>query len=97
MLEQTEKGKEAGMILRKWNYEKHEYEPFEVPDEWNFVLHTYNMETLTTCPHCGKRFPFGEGYTSMEIHNEFGFGYSVCEECYEKEWKRRKQKELDGE
>lgn len=23
------------MLLRKWNYQKHEYEPYEVPDEWD--------------------------------------------------------------
>jgi len=84
------------MKLNKWIYDKHEYEAFEVPDDWNFILHTHNMDSLTTCPHCGKSFPFDEGYTSLEIHTDLGFGFMVCEECYLEEWKRRKQHESDS-
>ena len=75
-------------ILKKWNYQKHDYEPYEVPDDWKFVLWTDDMEKKTTCPHCGQDFPFGETYTSKEIHTEMGFGYFVCEKCYEEEWRR---------
>ena len=76
------------MIIQKWNYEKHKYEPYEVPDDWNFILHTNNMEAQTTCPQCGKVVPFGEAYISMEIHTSLGLGFSVCEECHEKEMER---------
>jgi hypothetical protein len=75
-----------GKILRKWNYKKHDYEPYEVPDDWKLVLYTDNMDEITTCPHCGKAVEFGETYTSKEIHTETGFGYPVCGNCYEKEW-----------
>lgn len=75
-------------ILKKWNYQKRDYEPYEVPDDWKFVLWTDDMEKKTTCPHCGKDFPFGETYTSKEIHTEMGLGYFVCEKCYEEEWRR---------
>ena len=77
------------MKLRKWNYETHEYDPIEVPDEWNISLYTDDMEEIVNCPHCGKELPYGETYTSKEIHNWVGLGYGVCEECYEKECKRR--------
>ena len=83
------------MELRKWNYETHEYEPIEVPDEWNVSLYTENMDEIVNCPHCGKELRFGETYTSKEIHNWVGFGYGVCEECYEEEWKRRKKYRTD--
>lgn len=78
------------MILKKWNYQKNEYEPYEVPNDWNFVFFTSDMNTLTTCPHCGKKVPFGDTYTSMEIHTNTGFGFFVCEECYEEEMERRR-------
>ncbi len=32
-------------------------------------------------------------YEDLEIHTAMGFGYGVCEDCYEFEWKRR---EKDG-
>lgn len=83
------------MEFRKWNYETHEYEPIEVPDEWNVSLYTENMDEIVNCPHCGKELRFGETYTSKEIHNWVGFGYGVCEECYEEEWKRRKKYRTD--
>lgn len=83
------------MKLRKWNYETHEYEPIEVPDEWNIPLYPDDMEEIVNCPHCGKELPYGETYTSKEIHNWVGLGYGVCEECYEKEWKRRNKYRAD--
>lgn len=70
------------MTLRKWNYEKREYEPYEVPDEWNVNPYCVDMNEMVTCPHCGRNFRFGDGYTSHEIHTEHGFGYTVCEKCY---------------
>ena len=42
---------------------------------------------------CGKELKYGDTYTSLEIHTAMGFGYGVCEDCYEFEWKRR---EKDG-
>ena len=81
------------MILRKWNYETHEYEPYKIPDEWNVPLITYDMEEIVNCPHCGKELKYGETYTSKEIHNRIGFGFGVCSECYEEEWERRKKYE----
>jgi hypothetical protein len=77
-------------ILRKWNYNKHDYEPYEVPEDWKLVLFTDNMEDITVCPHCGKEVPFGYTYTSKEIHTDMGFGYFVCEKCYKQEWERYK-------
>jgi len=78
------------MELRKWNYEKHEYEPYEIPDEWNCLLYSDDMEEVVNCPHCGKEIEYGETYTSLEFHNMFGLGFGVCEECYEKEWDRKR-------
>ena len=79
------------MVIGKWNYEKHDYEPYEVPN--NKILKTYstNMEEVVNCCQCLKEMKFGDGYTSMEVHTNIGFGYCVCEECYNKEWERRKK------
>ena len=79
------------MIIKKWNYEKHEYEDYNIPDDWKVKTYSDNMDELVNCPHCGKELKFGAGYTSMEIHTNVGFGYTVCENCYEEEWKRRKE------
>lgn len=83
------------MILNKWNYEKHNYEDYEVPNYWNVVLYSNDMEEIINCPHCGEEIEYGESYTSLEFHSHLGLGYSVCEECYNKEWdKRRKYREV---
>lgn len=84
------KGVDMAKVLRKWNYKKQDYEPYEVPDEWKLILFTDDMDEITVCPHCGKEVAFGDTYTSMEIHTDGGFGYFVCKNCYEEEWKRRK-------
>lgn len=77
------------MILRKWNYKTHKYEPYEIPDNWNCKTYSINMEEIINCPHCGRKLKFGDSYTSLEIHTDMGFGYGVCEKCYQNEWTRR--------
>lgn len=82
------------MILNKWNNKTHEYEPYKIPDNWNCKTFSLNMNEIVNCPHCGKALEYGNTYTSKEIHTDIGFGYGVCEECYEEEWERRRKYEL---
>jgi len=77
------------MILRKWNYETHEYEPFEVSDSLKAVTYSADMDELIDCPHCGRPLLYGESFPSLEIHTAAGFGYAVCQKCYSEEWVRR--------
>jgi len=37
---------------------------------------------------------YGDGYTSKTIHNSVGFGYPVCEKCYNKELEEESEAEL---
>ena len=76
------------MILKKWNYDKHIYEPYEVPEEWIIKIYSENMDEIINCLHCGKEVKYGETYTSHEVHTEIGLGYPVCEKCYAKENER---------
>ena len=78
------------MILQKWDWNRHAYEDLEVPKDWICKCYSDDMDEVVNCPHCGKKIKFGESLTSMEIHTELGFGYAVCEDCYDKEWDRRK-------
>ena len=72
-------------MLRKWNYKTHEYDHYEVPDEWNVSAFEADMDTIVNCAECGKLITFGQGYTSRKIHTFFGMGYVVCKDCYDKE------------
>ena len=76
--------------LQKWDYEAHEYRQFFVPASWNVKLYSCDMDEIVNCPHCGRMLHYGETYVSLEIHNQVGFGYGVCEECYKHEWQRRR-------
>ena len=84
------------MKLKKWNYEKHVYEAYEIPDEWRVSVYETDMDMLVNCCQCGKEIKFGETYTSQEVHTNMGFGFVVCEECHECEMKRR-FKNIDNE
>lgn len=75
------------MILNKWDFTKHKYLPFKIPDEWVIILHSDDMDMTINCTNCGKEMDYGQGYTSRTIHTSMGFGYPVCEECYEVEFK----------
>lgn len=83
--------------INRWNYDKQTYEPYEVPDDWNVKSLAFDMDEIVNCPHCGQKVTFGSCYASREIHTQSGFGYAVCESCYnaeralENEW-RNKQK-----
>ena len=66
------------MTAQKWNYKTHEYDPYEF------------MGKIVACARCGGQMMYGNGYTSLEIHNSMGIGYAVCERCYDEEWKRRR-------
>lgn len=74
----------------KWNYLKHEYDPYSLPDGATTIA---GLDEVVACADCGKKVIFGDTYTSMEIHNHFGMGYAVCPKCYEKEWVRREENE----
>lgn len=78
------------MILQKWNNKKHEYEPYKIPNNWNCKTYSNNMDEIVNCAQCGGKVKLGDCYTSLEIHTQIGMGYAVCEECYEEEWKRRR-------
>lgn len=72
--------------MKKWNFKKREYEPYEVPGDWVTPLIEFDMDKIVNCASCGERMVFGDGYTSKKIHTDSGFGYCVCLKCYEKEW-----------
>ena len=72
-------------MMQKWDFETREYSPYSVPDDWNVSCFEWDMNTAVNCAGCGRPMTFGEGYTSRTIHTASGFGFCVCEECYEAE------------
>ena len=81
-------------VLNKWNWEKKEYDKYYVPKEWVMILFSNDMEVKVNCAQCGKVLEYGQCYTSLEVHNNHGFGFGVCEECYKCEHERRRKSEL---
>ena len=77
-------------MMRKWNFKTRKYEPYSVPEKWKCPIWTDDMDEIVNCPSCGKVMTYGQGYISSQIHNEHGLGYSVCGDCYEKEWAAEK-------
>lgn len=92
-LRETRKLNRVGSIkvreLQKWNYKKHEYEKYIVPLLWNVKTYSKDFNEKINCASCGRKIEYGDSLTSLEIHTNIGFGYCVCEKCYEKEWTRR--------
>ena len=73
------------MILRKWNYETRTYEPFEVPDNRQIALYVDDINAYIQCANCGRIISSKDSYTSRTIHTAIGFGYAVCEDCFDRE------------
>lgn len=80
----------AVRVLRKWDYGKKEYAPWPVPAEWRVATIEDDMDAPVECAQCGRTLPFGEAYTSLEVHTDgAGFGYAVCGKCHSQErWRR---------
>lgn len=76
--------------LSKWDYETRSYHKYGVPAEWKVSTCCADMSQIINCAGCGKELPYGETFTSLEIHTKIGIGYGVCNDCYEKEWERRR-------
>lgn len=77
------------MILNKWNYDKHKYDSYAIPDNWN-VKCDGDLAEVINCAQCGREKILDECYTSMEIHTPlYGFGFLVCEDCHNEEMQRK--------
>ena len=77
--------------ISRWDPVKKRYEPHLILDDWNIKLYSDDMDEVVNCARCGKKIKYGESYTSRQIHNDFGFGYTVCPKCYEMEWEEEKE------
>ena len=75
---------------RRWDYLDHCYYRVTKPANWKCSIYESDLDTIVNCIECGKKIKFGDSFTSMEYHTEIGFGYAVCEHCYNKEWERRR-------
>lgn len=80
------------MKALKWNHESHAYEKCDIPPKSK--SYSEDMSEIVQCAQCGRELPFGETFTSMEIHTVMGFGYCVCERCYSEEWRCRGSNQL---
>ena len=56
-------------------------------------LYITGLDKVIACTQCGRKILFGDSYTSRHIHTVYGFGYAVCEKCYDKE---RKEEQGNG-
>lgn len=86
------------MLVRHYT-DKHNFD-YVVKDLGNYVFVTDDMDKEVICASCGKKFKFGDAYTSKEWFTASGiWGLWVCGDCYEKEWERIRaaQKEEDDE
>lgn len=75
-------------MIQKWDPSKRKYEPYQPPAD-NVSLYETDMDKVISCAGCGKQITFGEGYSSLQIHNAMGMGYSVCESCHDAELKKK--------
>ena len=71
----------------KWNFKQHKYFDYDLPEGCRLI--TPRLEDIVSCVECGYKLQYGDCYASMKIHDENGFGYPVCEKCYDKEVKER--------
>ena len=77
------------MKTHKWDYETHNYKDWQVPD--GAAMYVDDLTQNIKCASCGRELPAGDCYCSMIIHDPLGFGWLVCNACYEKEVNERRE------
>jgi hypothetical protein len=77
--------------LSRWNPKTRVYEDYRVPDGWNVSCYEADMTAVVNCAQCGREVVYGETYTSLQVHTAMGFGFGVCEECYEEELRAERE------
>lgn len=63
----------------KWDFKTRRYSNIKIDDACKVEA---NLEEEIKCPQCGTIIKYGFCYTSMQIHDKYGFGYAVCPMCY---------------
>ena len=82
-----------GKMLKKWDPDRHCYDPYECPDDWRVSFYCVDMDEIVNCACCGKQICYGDGYTSREIYDQSGmFGMCICPDCNEAQWEREKER-----
>ncbi len=71
--------------MKRWNYVTRSYEDYSYPADWNVCIMSMDMHKKVSCAGCGAVIKHGEAFTSRVLHNNYGIGYDVCSECYERE------------
>ena len=71
-------------MTKKWDFFNHEYEEVENTPGIPLVA---DLDEYIQCANCHDPLLYGDSYTSKQWHNEVGLGYSVCEKCYNEEWR----------
>ena len=74
------------MLMRKWNYKEGVYKDYIPPCSGEYTVFA-DLTDEINCAACGKKLAFGDAYTSKIIHDGTGFGYAICQQCSEEEWK----------
>ena len=79
-------------VIKKCDYSSHSYFSIAITSREPLNIKTYSedMNEIVNCCQCLKPIRYGDTYTSKEVHTKIGFGYAVCQECYEEEWERKK-------
>lgn len=77
------------MIVNKWNFKTKEYEQVTIPKEYHVSTYEGSLDAKVVCPSCLKEITFGDSFTSIKYHDLLGFGYCVCEKCYNNEMAER--------
>lgn len=60
-----------------------------VTSKADYCVYSDDLEKVIRCKSCDKELTYGQSYTSKNHLTSAGFGYCICEECMEKEWKER--------
>lgn len=78
------------MTVYKWDFVKRKYDEYQKDVSESPTL-CIEMARFVRCINCGRKIQYGDTYTSRRWHTKNGFGYPVCRDCYDREWKEERR------
>jgi len=68
--------------IKAFRWDGKQYVPYKIPEGCNCRTFSPDLSEKVNCINCGKELTYGESYTSHQFHDQRGFGFAECEDCY---------------
>ena len=79
------------MKALKWDFENSKYNRVDIPERSSVFLEEKDWDKKIQCAECGEEIEYALSFGSRCLHNDRGFCYHVCPECFRQEIEKERK------